>query len=40
MVRLNGAQMRQKLQKSVQAYSRKNKRQEEKERIRVNGRVS
>lgn len=40
MVRLNGAQMRQKLKKSIQAYCQENKRQEEKEKVRVNGQVS
>lgn len=40
MVRLNGAQMRQKLQKSVRAYCQGNKRQEKKEKVRVNGKVS
>lgn len=40
MVRLNGAQMRQKLQKSIQAYCRENKREEKKEKVKVNGQVS
>lgn len=40
MVRLNGAQMRQKLQKSVQTYCQESKRQEKKKKVRVNGKVS
>ncbi len=40
MVRLNGAQMRKKLDRSIRVYCRDNKRQEEKEKVRKNGRVS
>ena len=40
MVRLNGSQMRHKLNKSIQAYCQDNKQQEKKEKVRKNGRVS
>ncbi len=40
MVRLNGAQMRQKLQKSIKTYCQENKEKEKKEKVKVNGRIS
>ena len=40
MVRLNGSQMRHKLNRSIQAHCRDNQRQEKKEKVRKNGKVS
>lgn len=40
MVHLNGSEMRQKLAKHIQECCLKNKRQEKKEKVRVNGKIS